>query len=99
MTVNNNFQATNLAPTQVFVEQGTESKQPPSPNIQMTIPGMQQTKQNNVQNNIQNPMPNQPNYPNYSSRKLSRNMQNRNPYFYHPNSIQGQGFSTFNDEQ
>jgi hypothetical protein len=35
MTVNNNFSATNLKPSQTFVESGNSQKQAPSHNVQL----------------------------------------------------------------
>lgn len=35
MTVNNNFSATNLKPTQTFVESGNSQKQAPAHNVQL----------------------------------------------------------------
>lgn len=51
MTVNNNFHGSQIVPTQVYVEKGTGHKQPPSPNIQMTLPRQNQIPMQNEQNN------------------------------------------------
>ncbi|CAG9810358.1 unnamed protein product [Chironomus riparius] len=89
MTVNNNFQATNIAPTQVYVENGTGQKQPPSPNIQMTLPGMNQQQQ-------QIPLQNEQNY---QDRNYVNEDQRRFPNSYQQPYPMQRGVTRFyNDE-
>ena len=68
MTVNNNFHGSKIVPTQTFVESGSKSKEPGSPNIQMMSPEMsrpqqfpKQSEQNNEGKFLNHPDKNLPN--------------------------------------